>query len=64
LFTQKTISKEEKERRVQFLKNIYSAFSSNPSMSDIEKQKILLGALLSTGLTKNEVQETILNNYK
>ncbi len=63
LFNQKPIDKEEKEKRVQFLKNIHSLLSSDPSMPSEEKQKILIGALLHTGLTKDEVQETILNKY-
>ncbi|WP_058533927.1 hypothetical protein [Legionella saoudiensis] len=62
MFTQKPEIKEE-EKRVQFLKNIHSILFSDPAMRDEEKQKILLGALLYTGLTKNEVQETILNKY-
>ncbi|WP_133137742.1 hypothetical protein [Legionella rowbothamii] len=63
LFTQKPINNEEKEKRVQFLKNIHSLLSSDPSMRSEEKQKILIGALLYTGLTKDEVQETISNKY-
>lgn len=63
LFTQKPVIDEEKEKKVQFLKNIYSALSSNTSMPDEQKQKILMGALLHTGLTKNEVIETISSQY-
>lgn len=63
LFTQKPINNEEKEKRVQFLKNIHSVLSSALSMRSEEKQKILIGALLYTGLTKDEVQETISNKY-
>lgn len=62
MFTQKPEIKEE-EKRVQFLKNVHAIVFSDPAMPDEEKQKILLGALLYTGLTKNEVQETILNKY-
>ncbi|HAT7071654.1 TPA: hypothetical protein JAN90_02475 [Legionella pneumophila] len=69
LFTQKPAideekeEKEKKEKKVQFLKNICSELSTNTSMPDEQKQKILEGALSHTGLTKNEVIETISSQY-
>ncbi|KTD46308.1 hypothetical protein [Legionella quateirensis] len=63
LFTQKPVNQEEKEIRVQFLKNIHSLLSRDLLMGSEEKQKILFGALLYTGLTKEEVQETLSNQY-
>lgn len=54
LFYQKSETKEEKEKRIQFVLNIYAAVSH---MSHEEKQKILIGALLVTNLSAKEVTD-------
>ncbi|WP_367606833.1 hypothetical protein [Legionella sp. W05-934-2] len=64
LFTQKTtINEKDKENQIQFLKNLYSKLSSNPSMPDEQKRQILREAFLSTGLDLDDVLKTISNNY-
>ncbi|STY31659.1 Uncharacterised protein [Legionella wadsworthii] len=54
LFNQKSESKEEKEKKIQFVSNLYAAVSH---MSHGEKQRILIGALMVTDLTAKEVVE-------
>ncbi|OCH98025.1 hypothetical protein A8135_02045 [Legionella jamestowniensis] len=69
MFKEKLITQEENpmtlKKRVEFLNNVISVLSRDPSMRDEEKQKILVGSLLYTdltkevGLTKNDIIEII-----
>ncbi|WP_165483406.1 hypothetical protein [Legionella jamestowniensis] len=69
MFKEKPITQEENpmtlKKRVEFLNNVISVLSRDPSMRDEEKQKILVGSLLYTdltkevGLTKNDIIEII-----
>lgn len=63
LFEQKSDTKEEKEKRIQFVLNIYSVLSCDPSISKEMKRKILIGSLLHTNLSAKEIQEDIVNGY-
>ena len=67
LFDQKTDTKEEskedKRKRIQFMHNVYSALSRDPSMSNEEKQKIVTGGLICMNLSAKEVLEDIENRY-
>jgi hypothetical protein len=63
LFEQKTAAKQDKEKRIQFVSNLYSVLSRDPSMTDEMKRKILIGSLLHTNLSAKEIQEDIANRY-
>ncbi|KTD42904.1 hypothetical protein [Legionella parisiensis] len=63
LFDQKPDRKEDKEKRIQFVSNIYSVLSRDPSISKEMKEKILIGSLLHTNLSAKEIQENIINRY-
>lgn len=63
LFGQKLDKKEDKEKRIQFVYNIYSVLSRDPSISNEMKQKILTGSLFYTNLSAKEIQEDIENRY-
>ncbi|KTD72493.1 hypothetical protein [Legionella tucsonensis] len=63
LFEQKLDKKEDKEKRIQFVYNIYSVLSRDPSISNEMKQKILTGSLFYTNLSAKEIQEDIENRY-
>ena len=55
MFSEKTHSKEEKEKSIRFLKAVFAELSCNPLVNDELKKKIFIGGLLYTGLTKDEV---------
>ncbi len=54
---------EDKEKKIQLIRNVYSVLSRDFSMSDEMKQKILIGALIHTTLSAKEVQADIENRY-
>ncbi|HHF7367716.1 TPA: hypothetical protein ACPSKY_002857 [Legionella bozemanae] len=60
-FEQKSDTKEEK--RIQFVLNLYSVLSRDPSINNEMKQKILIGSLLHTNLSAKEIKEDIVNGY-
>lgn len=63
LFEQKSDTKEDKEKRIQFMSNLYSVLSRDPSINNEMKQKILIGSLLHTNLSAKEIKEDIVNRY-
>ncbi|HHF0524755.1 TPA: hypothetical protein ACTUT5_001535 [Legionella anisa] len=63
LFDQKQDKKEDKEKRIQFVHNVYSVLSRDPSMSEEMKRQVLIGSLLQTNLSAKEIQEDILKRY-
>ncbi|MCE0721974.1 MULTISPECIES: hypothetical protein [Legionella] len=62
-FEQKSDKKEDKEKGIQFVSNIYSVLSRDPSISNEMKQKILIGSLFYANLSAKEIQEDIVNRY-
>ncbi|WP_454784751.1 hypothetical protein [Legionella sp. WA2024007413] len=65
LFDTKTEDKlENKERKLQFMQNVYSVLSRDSTMSSEMTQQILIGALIQTNLCAKEVLEDIENRYK
>ncbi|QMT61804.1 hypothetical protein [Legionella sp. PC997] len=65
LFDTKTEDKlENKERKLQFMQNVYSVLSRDSTISSEMTQQILIGALIQTNLCAKEVLEDIENRYK
>ncbi|HHF7374906.1 hypothetical protein [Legionella bozemanae] len=62
-FEQKSDTKKDKEKRIQFVLNLYSVLSRDPSINNEMKQKILIGSLLHTNLSVKEIKEDIVNGY-
>lgn len=62
-FEQKSDTKEDKEKRIQFVLNLYSILSRDPSINNEMKQKTLIGSLLHTNLSAKEIKEDIVNGY-
>ena len=64
LFTpNKPQNKNDQQKKIQFIRNVYSALSHDPSMCEELKQRILIGTLSFIKLTPDEVQENIANQY-
>ncbi|CAM2866731.1 Uncharacterised protein [Legionella steigerwaltii] len=63
-FTQESLkTQEDKEKRIQFVHNVYSVLSRDTSMSEELKKKILIGSLIHTNLTAQEILDEIESRY-
>ncbi len=54
-------NQNDREIKIQFVRNIYTAISTDRTMSPEIKQQILLGALIHAGLSAKDVIEEIQN---
>ncbi|KTC81171.1 hypothetical protein [Legionella cherrii] len=64
LFTQKAPqTTEDKEIRIQFVREMCAVLSRDPSLSAERQQLILIGVLIRANLSAKEIQEDIANRY-
>lgn len=63
MFDKKTETIEDKEKRLQFVSNIFSLISCDPSISEEMRQIILIGSLIQTNLSLKEIPKNIANYY-